>query len=193
MTQKKINKKRIRLGVSELIAGLGNGIDAGRMKDTARRVSEFYVEFFSSIYKNPREYIKVFAASNQEEMIIARGISFYSMCEHHLLPFFGEVHVAYIPRKNRVTGFSSLVRVVECLAHRPQIQEKLTGEIADVIMDVVKPMGVFVITEAIQLCLTMRNLHQPGIKTVASAIRGAFRKDATREEALFLINSNRNL
>jgi len=102
------------------------------------------------------------------------------------------VHIAYIPNINRVTGFSSLVRMVDCLARRPQIQEKLTGEIADVIMEVLKPLGVFVITEAEQLCLTMRNLHQPGLRTISSAIRGAFRREATREEALFLINSNRH-
>ncbi|MBD3168077.1 MAG: GTP cyclohydrolase I FolE [candidate division Zixibacteria bacterium] len=190
MTRGKVNKKRIYTAVNEIVAGLGSGVDSGRMKGTARRVSEFYDEFFSNIYKDPRDYIKVFDAENQEEMIIARGISYYSMCEHHLLPFFGETHIAYIPKRNKVTGFSSLVRVVECLSRRPQIQEKLTGEIADVLMEVLKPMGVFVITEAVQLCLTMRNLHQPGIKTVSSAIRGAFRKDATREEALFLINSN---
>jgi GTP cyclohydrolase I len=170
---------------------MGDGVETDRMSETASRVSEFYEEFFSQIYQDPRELLKIFKASNQEEMIIARGISFYSMCEHHLLPFFGEAHIAYIPKGDRVTGFSSLVRVVECLAHRPQIQEKLTGEIADVIMEVLKPMGVFVITEAEQLCLTMRNLHQPGLRTISSAIRGAFRKDATREEALFLINNNR--
>lgn len=187
-----IDKDRILKGVQELIAGLGDGVDADRMKDTAGRVAEFHAEFFGNIYKDPRQYIKVFNANNQDEMIIARGISFYSMCEHHLLPFFGVAHIAYIPKKNRVTGFSSLVRVVDCLARRPQIQEKLTGEIADIITEVVKPMGVYVITEAEQLCLTMRKLHQPGLKTIASAIRGAFRRDVTREEALFLINNNRN-
>jgi GTP cyclohydrolase I len=191
MARAKINKRKIFEGAKELVAGLGDGVEAERMKDTARRVSEFYSEFFENIYRDPRELVKVFQANNQEEMIIARGISYYSMCEHHLLPFFGEAHIAYIPKKNRVTGFSSLVRVVECLAHRPQIQEKLTGEIADVIMEVLQPMGVFVITDAEQLCLTMRRLNQPKMKTVASAIRGAFRKDATREEALFLINNPR--
>ncbi|PJA29927.1 MAG: GTP cyclohydrolase I FolE [candidate division Zixibacteria bacterium CG_4_9_14_3_um_filter_46_8] len=187
-----IDQERIVKGVQELIAGLGDGIDGDRMRETSRRVAEFYADFFGNIYRDPRQYIKIFTASNQEEMIIARGISFYSMCEHHLLPFFGEVHIAYIPNINRVTGFSSLVRMVDCLARRPQIQEKLTGEIADVIMEVLKPLGVFVITEAEQLCLTMRNLHQPGLRTISSAIRGAFRREATREEALFLINSNRH-
>ncbi len=186
-----IDKKRIYKGAQELIAGLGDGVDASRMELTAQRVADFYEEFFGNIYEDPRKFLKIFTAFNKEEMIIAKGISFYSMCEHHLLPFFGEAHIAYIPKGNRVTGFSSLVRVVNCLARRPQIQEKLTGEIADVIMEVLKPMGVFVITEAEQLCLTMRNLHQSGLRTIASAIRGAFRRDATREEALFLINNNR--
>ncbi|MCP4633975.1 MAG: GTP cyclohydrolase I [candidate division Zixibacteria bacterium] len=192
MSRKKIDKKRIYRGACDLIAGLGDGIDSERMKDTASRVSTFYDEYFSDIYEDPGKKLKVFEAENKEEMIIARGITFYSMCEHHLLPFFGEAHIAYIPKGNRVTGFSSLVRVVDLLAHRPQIQEKLTGEIADVIMDVLKPLGVFVITEAEQLCLTMRNFGQPGIRTISSAIRGAFRKDATREEALFLINSRKS-
>ncbi|MBD3233809.1 MAG: GTP cyclohydrolase I FolE [candidate division Zixibacteria bacterium] len=187
-----IDRDRIYKGVQEIVAGLGEGVDGSRMDETAKRVADFYRDYFANIYQDPRQYLKVFMADNREEMIIARGISFYSMCEHHLLPFFGEAHIAYIPKGNRVTGFSSLVRAVDCLARRPQIQEKLTGEIADVIMEVIKPMGVFVITETEQLCLTMRKLHQPGLKTIASAIRGAFRRDATREEALFLINNNRN-
>ena len=122
-------------------------------------------------------------------MIIARDIHFFSMCEHHFLPFFGYVHIAYIPGNNKVTGFSRLVDVVEVVSRRPQIQERMTTEIAEAIMDVVHPKGILVIVEAEQLCLTMRGFAQPGVRTISSAVRGMLRKDATREEALVLIKS----
>ena len=122
-------------------------------------------------------------------MIIARDIHFFSMCEHHFLPFYGFVHIAYIPENNTITGFSRLVDVIDTVARKPQIQERMTTEIAEIIMQVLHPKGVLVIVEAEQLCLTMRGFAQPGAKTVSSAIRGILRKDATRAEALALIKS----
>jgi GTP cyclohydrolase I len=159
------------------------------LRDTPRRVAEFYEEFFSGLKRDPREKLKLYKAENKEEMIIARDIHFFSMCEHHFLPFFGYVHIAYIPSNNTITGFSRLVEVVETVAKKPQLQERMATEIAEILIDALHPKGVLVIVEAEQLCLTMRGFAQPGVKTISSAVRGFLRKDATREEALLLIKS----
>ncbi len=165
-----------------------NGDEEG-LKDTPRRIAEFYEQFFTGLQRDPEEKLKLYRAENKDEMIIARDIHFFSMCEHHFLPFYGYVHIAYIPENNTITGFSRLVDVIETVARKPQIQERMTTEIAEIIMDVLHPKGVLVIVEAEQLCLTMRGFSQPGSKTVSSAIRGILRKDATRAEALALIKS----
>jgi len=187
--KKKIDKDTIQRGVKLILKGLGIDLKSEGLKDTPRRVAEFYEQFFSGLQRNPREKLKLYRAENRDEMIIAKDIHFFSMCEHHFLPFFGYVHIAYIPENNTITGFSRLVEVVEAIAKRPQIQERMTTEIAEVLMDVLHPRGVLVIVEAEQLCLTMRGFGQPGIKTISSAVRGALRKNATREEALLLIKS----
>ena len=184
-----IDKDKIKQGMQLVLDGLGIDREAQGVKDTPRRVADFYEQFFIGLKRNPREKLKLYRAENRDEMIIARDIHFFSMCEHHMLPFFGYVHIAYIPENNTITGFSRLVDVVETIARRPQIQERMTTEIAEVIMDVLHPKGVLVIVEAEQLCLLMRGFGQPGTKTISSAIRGALRRDATREEALMLIKS----
>lgn len=184
-----MDKKIIAKGIDLVLDGLGLDRTQEGLKDTSRRVADFYADFFSGINKNPREALKLYHAENSDELIIAKNISFYSMCEHHLLPFFGCVHLAYIPKNNSVIGFSRLIRVIELISRRPQIQERMTTEIADTLYETLEPKGVLVIVEAEQLCLSMRGLRQPGIKTISSAIRGALRKDATREEALMLIKS----
>ncbi|UCC80974.1 MAG: GTP cyclohydrolase I FolE [Candidatus Zixiibacteriota bacterium] len=184
-----MDKTTIARGIDLVLDGLGLDKSQEGLRDTSRRVADFYAEFFAGLKENPREALKLYHAENRDELIIAKDISFYSMCEHHLLPFFGQVHLAYIPENNSVIGFSRLVRMIELISRRPQIQERMTTEIADTIYETVKPKGVLVIVEAEQLCLTMRGLRQPGIKTVSSAIRGALKKDATREEALLLIKS----
>lgn len=174
-----------------ILDGLGLDRKSEGLRDTASRVADFYAEFFSGLQEDPRTSLKLYHAENRDELIIARDISFFSMCEHHLLPFFGKVHLAYIPENNSVTGFSRLIRVVELISRRPQIQERMTTQIADTITEVLHPKGVLVVVEAEQLCLTMRGLRQPGIKTVSSAIRGDLRNEATRQEALILIKSIR--
>lgn len=163
--------------------------NAEGLRDTPRRIAEFYEQFFSGLQRDPQKKLKLYKAQNKDEMIIARDIHFFSMCEHHFLPFFGFVHIAYIPENNTITGFSRLVEMVEMVSHKPQIQERMTTEIAELIMRSLRPKGVLVIVEAEQLCLTMRGFSQPGSKTVSSAIRGILRKDATRAEALALIKS----
>jgi GTP cyclohydrolase I len=184
-----MDKETIARGIDLVLDGLGLDKSQEGLRDTSKRVADFYAEFFAGLKEIPSEALKLYHAENRDELIIAKDISFYSMCEHHLLPFFGHVHLAYIPENNSVIGFSRLVRMVELISRRPQIQERMTTEIADTIYKTVEPKGVLVIVEAEQLCLTMRGLRQPGIKTVSSAIRGALRKDATREEALMLIKS----
>lgn len=169
--------------------GLDLDVAAEGLRDTPKRIADFYEQFFTGLQKNPREKLKLYRAENKDEMIITRDIHFFSICEHHFLPFFGYVHIAYIPGNNKITGFASLVDVVETVTRKPQIQELMTTEIAEIIMDVLRPKGVLVIVEAEQLCLTMRGFAQPGVKTVSSAVRGILRKDATREEALVLIKS----
>jgi GTP cyclohydrolase I len=186
-----MDKAKISRGVELVLDGLGLDRSSEGLRDTASRVADFYYEFFSGLKEDPRTSLKLYHAENRDELIIAKDISFFSMCEHHLLPFFGKVHLAYIPENNSVTGFSRLIRVVELISRRPQIQERMTTQIADTINEVLHPKGVLVVVEAEQLCLTMRGLRQPGVKTVSSAIRGDLRNEATRQEALILIKSIR--
>jgi GTP cyclohydrolase I len=184
-----MDKARIQKGVDLILEGLGLDIESEGLRDTASRVANFYCEFFATKDEDPKTSLKLYHADNRDELIIARDITFFSMCEHHLLPFFGQVHIAYIPENNSITGFSRLVRVVELISRRPQIQERMTTEIADTIAEALHPKGVLVVVEAEQLCLTMRGLRQPGIRTISSAVRGALKKEATRQEALTLIKS----
>lgn len=191
MAKKKMNKKQIEEGVKLIIDGLGLDINSEGLKRTPERVSEMYSEIFAGLTRDVKKDIKLYETDNQDEMIILRYIPFYSMCEHHLLPFYGYVHIAYIPKNNKITGFSNLIEVVDTLSKRPQIQERLTTDIADTLMDLLKPMGVLVIVEAEQLCLYMRGIKKPGVYTMTSALRGVMKKEVTRQEALNLIGAGR--
>lgn len=168
------------------------GEDSGRdgLKETPRRVADFYEEIFSGLNQDPQKEIKIYSAPNHDGMIIAKDISFDSLCEHHLLPFFGKVHIAYLPDDDRITGFSRLARVVEIIAHRPQLQERLTSQIADALMGSLNPKGVLVIVEAQQLCLTMRGMKKSGSLIITSAATGEMKKEALRSEALALIKGS---
>lgn len=170
-----------------ILEAVGEDPKRDGLRDTPKRVADFYEEIFAGLSENPEAQIKLYFAPNQDEMIIAKDIFFHSLCEHHLLPFFGKAHIAYIPTDNKITGFSRLVRVIEVLARRPQLQERLTAEIADVLMKVLKPKGVLVIMEAEHLCLSMRGLRKPGSVTVTSAVRGELKKVPLRKEAFALI------
>jgi GTP cyclohydrolase IA len=191
-SNRKIDKATISRGVRLILKGLNLDPKTEGLKDTARRVANFYEEFFTGLNRDPHEKLKLYHADNRDELIITKNIHFFSMCEHHFLPFFGVVHIAYIPQNNTITGFARLVNVVETISRRPQIQERMTTEIAEVLVDVLKPKGVMVVVEAEQLCLTMRGLAQPSVRTVSSAVRGALRNEATREEALMLIKSSQS-
>ena len=182
-----MEKQKIKELVKELIKAIGENPEREGLKNTPDRVAKMYEKIFSGIGRDPKKEIRVYRTKNYDEIIMVKNISFYSMCEHHLLPFFGKVHIAYIPKDNRITGFSNIIGVVDSIASRLQIQERMTAEIADILMEILKPMGVFVIVEARQLCLEMQGLKKTGETTVTSAIRGAFKRESTRLEALSLI------
>jgi len=153
-------------------------------------VADMYAEIFSGISKDPARELEVLLAEKHDEIVLLKGISLYSMCEHHLLPFIGKAHIAYIPKNNRVTGLSKIARVVEILSKRLQVQERLTSEIAEILMKKLKPMGVMVIIEAEHLCMSMRGVKKSGVLTITSAVRGVFKENQkTRAEALALIKS----
>ncbi|MCK9595245.1 MAG: GTP cyclohydrolase I FolE [Candidatus Omnitrophica bacterium] len=185
-----MDKKKIEKAVRDILAAIGE--DPGR-KDllaTPRRVAEMYEEIFFGINKDPSKELEVILDQKHDEIILLKGISLYSICEHHLLPFTGRAHVAYIPKDGRVTGLSKLARVVEILARRPQVQERLTTQIADIIMSKLKPQGCMVVIEAEHMCMSMRGVKKPGTFTVTSAVRGIFQKnEKTRSEALALMRA----
>ncbi len=185
-----IDQKKIEKAVREILRAIGDDPNRAGIKDTPRRVAKMYAELFAGLHRDPGKEISVFHNEDHEEMIMVKDIPFYSICEHHLVPFFGKAHVVYVPTKGKVTGLSKLVRVIEGFAKRPQVQERLTSQIADCFMQRLKPRGVFVVIEAEHLCMSMRGVRKPGAITTTSAVRGVFQKNAkTRSEALSLIKS----
>jgi len=178
---------KMEQAVRDLLLAIGEDPRREGLLDTPCRVARMYEEVLSGMSADPIDELKVYTAKNEDEMILVKDITFHSLCEHHLLPFFGRVHIAYIPRNNKITGFSSLVKVVEVMSKRLQLQERLAADIADLLMKKLKPLGVLVIVEAEHLCLTMRGVKKPGSSVVTSAIRGGMKRESTRLEALALI------
>ena len=173
--------------IHEMIGAIGLNPDSDGLQDTPRRITDMYLELFEGLWQDPREALTVQFAEDHEEMVILRNIPFYSMCEHHFLPFHGQAAVGYLP-DGKIVGLSKLARAVEIFARRPQVQERLTGQIADVIEEVVGAKGVGVVIEAEHLCMTARGVRKPGSSMVTSAMRGRFRADQnTRQEFLSLI------
>ena len=183
------NEAVIKKAVTEIIKAIGEDPSREGMKDTPQRVAEMYAELFAGLKKDPKADLEVGFELGHREMVILKDIPFYSMCEHHLLPFFGVAHVGYIPNEEgRIVGISKLARVVETVARRPQVQERMTTEIADAIDEGIHPAGVAVVIQAEHLCMTMRGIKKPGSNVITSAIRGAFRtKSASRAEFFSLI------
>jgi GTP cyclohydrolase IA len=182
---------RIEAAMREVLEAIGEDPDRDGLQQTPARVARMYAELFSGLHRDPAEVLDVVFQSEHDEMIMVRDIPLYSVCEHHLLPFIGQAHVAYIPNERGcITGLSKLARVVDLLAHRPQVQERLTTQIADCIEHVLRPRGVLVVIEAEHLCMTMRGINKPGSRTITSAVRGMFRdNESTRAEAMGLIHS----
>lgn len=186
-----MDQEKIEAGVRLVLEGIGEDLSREGLARTPERIAQMCSEIFCGLEEDPHKLLEVvFAEQQHEEMILVKDIPFYSICEHHLLPFYGKSHVAYIPRQGKVTGLSKLARVVEMLAKRPQMQERLTSEIADTIMEGLRPRGVLVVIEAEHMCMTMRGVKKPGSMTVTSAVRGYFAtSDATRAEAFALIRN----
>ncbi|MDQ6910388.1 MAG: GTP cyclohydrolase I FolE [Actinomycetota bacterium] len=185
-----VDKGRIQKAVREILEAIGDDPDREGLINTPERVASMYEEIFRGISESPGEHLKVTFAADHDEMVMVKDIPLVSTCEHHLAPFLGRAHVAYIPNDaGRITGLSKLVRLVESFARRLQVQERLTTQIADELDRVLQPRGVLVEIEAEHLCMTMRGVRVPGTKAVTSAVRGQFRDPATRNEAMQLIRS----
>ena len=178
--------KKVEEGVRLILEGIGEDPERGGLRETPARVARMYEEIFAGVGKDASQIVTVVEGADHDEMIMVRDIPLYSVCEHHLIPWVGKAHVAYIPNKaQQITGLSKIARVVDLLAKKPQVQERLTTEIADAIDQALQPRGVFVVIEAEHLCMTMRGIKKPGSITVTSAVRGLFRSDArTRQEAM---------
>ncbi len=183
-----MDKKKIEKAIKDILIGIGEDPRKKDLLETPRRVAEMYEEIFSGVTADPEKELEVILDQKHDEIILLKGIPLYSMCEHHLLPFLGKAHVAYIPSAGRVTGLSKLARVVETLARRPQVQERLTAQIADIIMRKLKPQGCMVVIEAEHMCMSMRGVKKPGTLTVTSVVRGIFQQnEKTRAETLALM------
>jgi GTP cyclohydrolase I len=184
-----IDQSRIEAAVREILLAIGEDPDRDGIRDTPRRVARAYAEQFAGLSLHPSDVLTTVFDADHDEMVLVRDIEMYSICEHHLTPFFGHAHVGYIPNeKGQITGLSKLARLVDVYARRPQVQERMTSQIADSMMEVLEPRGVIVVVEAEHLCMAMRGVRKPGAKTVTSAVRGSFRtSDRTRAEAMSLL------
>ncbi len=184
----RIDTARIEAAVREILAAIGEDPHRDGLRDTPGRVARAYEEFFVGLTQNPADVLSTVFELGHEEMILVKDIELYSMCEHHLVPFHGLAHVAYIPSTDgRITGLSKIARLVDVFAKRPQVQERLTTQVADALVDELGARGVIVVVEAEHLCMSMRGVHKPGSRTVTSAVRGVMRDGATRAEAMSLI------
>ena len=185
--------ERIERAVREILLAVGEDPEREGLEETPARVARMYAEIFSGLQADPKQHLKFFDAGGHDELVLVRDIPLYSVCEHHLLPFIGKCHIAYIPKNGRIIGLSKFARIVECFARRPQVQERLTSQIADTLMEQLHPRGVIVVLEAEHLCMSMRGVKKPGTRTTTSAVRGALeRNQTTRAEALSLIFARRD-
>lgn len=193
LNSSKIDTARIEWAVREILLAVGENPDREGLKETPARVARMYTELFGGLHQDPKIHTQKYFSEPYDEIVLVRDISFNSMCEHHLLPFMGKVHIGYLPA-GRVLGLSKLARVVETISHRPQVQERMTEEIANLLISELKVKGVGVVIEAVHTCMTIRGVRKPGSLCVTSAMKGTFRRYAsTRAEFLALINGlNRN-
>ena len=183
-----VDHDRLRAAVCEVLLAIGEDPDRDGLRDTPDRVARAAVEMFGGLDQDPGDYLGTTFDIEHEELVLVKDIEVWSTCEHHLLPFSGVAHVAYIPSKEgKITGLSKLARLVDVFAKRPQVQERLTTQIADALVEHLHPQGVMVVVEAEHLCMTMRGVRKPGSRTVTSAVRGILRNAATRAEAMSLI------
>tara|TARA_B100000470_G_scaffold209562_1_gene187097 strand:+ start:294 stop:899 length:606 start_codon:yes stop_codon:yes gene_type:complete len=192
VTNRPVDLERISAAVVEILEAIGEDPQREGLLRTPERVAKMYEEVFAGLQEDPEHHLEVQFEAEHDEMVMVRDIAFYSMCEHHLLPFVGKAHVAYVPGETgKITGLSKLARLVEAYARRPQVQERLTSQVADKLMEVLDPRGALVVIEAEHHCMSMRGVQKPGSLTITSAVRGIFLSDATRAEALQLIGMRR--
>tara|TARA_B100001250_G_scaffold406959_1_gene426892 strand:+ start:3658 stop:4269 length:612 start_codon:yes stop_codon:yes gene_type:complete len=192
VTQQPVDLERIRAAVVEILEAIGEDSQRDGLQRTPERVAKMYAEVFAGLREDPEHHLEVQFEAGHDEMVLVKDIAFYSMCEHHLLPFVGKAHVAYVPgEQGKITGLSKLARLVEAYARRPQVQERLTSQVADKLMEALNPRGALVVIEAEHQCMSMRGVQKPGSLTLTSAVRGIFLSDATRAEAFQLIGIGR--
>ena len=191
--RKPVDQERIERAVREILLAVGEDPDRDGLLETPSRVARMYAEQFAGLRQEPEEVLTTVFDAEHDEIVLVRDIELYSMCEHHLVPFFGKAHIGYIPNeKGEITGLSKLARLADVYARRPQVQERMTTQIADALMRILEPRGVIVVLECEHLCMSMRGVRKPGATTVTSAVRGIFRKEArTRAEAMSLLFGNR--
>ncbi len=188
-----VDLPRIEAAVREILIAIGENPERDGLKDTPGRVARMYAEVFSGLREDPGDHLKVVFEADHDEMVMVKDIPIFSLCEHHLVPWFGRAHVAYIPNEDgRITGLSKLARLIDGFSKRPQVQERLTSQVADCIQSVLEPRGVLVVVEAEHLCMAMRGIRKPGATTVTSAVRGLMRDSvAARNEAMSFIHGGR--
>jgi GTP cyclohydrolase I len=188
-----VDLKKIAQGVRLILEGVGEDPERAGLQRTPQRVAEMYAELTAGMREDPHAHVVALPGDSHDELVIVKDIHIASICEHHLAPFVGRCHIAYIPKGGRILGLSKLARLADAFARRLQVQERLTSEIADTLFDGLDPLGVMVVIEAEHTCMTLRGVKKPGALTITSAIRGAFRKDSrTRAEAMALIQGNRS-
>jgi GTP cyclohydrolase I len=186
-----VDQPRIERAVREILAAIGEDPDRDGIRETPARVARMYAELFGGLHSDPARHLKKTFEETYDELVLIRDISFNSMCEHHLLPFIGTAHVGYIP-KGSVVGISKLARIVEEISHRPQVQERMTAQVADLLVEELDPKGVIVVIEAEHSCMTIRGIRKPGAVTITSAVRGLFKQNvSSRAEAMSLITGKR--
>lgn len=185
---KEFDHAKIEQAVTMILEAIGEDPTREGLMDTPKRVAKMYQEVFQGLNQDPKEHFATIFGEDHEELVLVKDIPFYSMCEHHLVPFFGKAHIGYIPRGGKVTGLSKLARAVEAVTRRPQLQERITSDVADSLVETLDPHGVIVVVEAEHMCMTMRGVKKPGSKTITSAVRGIFVDDAAaRAEVLTFI------
>ncbi|AMA63438.1 GTP cyclohydrolase I FolE [Kurthia gibsonii] len=181
-SQVDINK--IQTAVKMILEAVGENPSREGLLDTPKRVAKMYAEMFEGLHKDPKEYFETVFHEGHDEVVLVKDIPFFSMCEHHLVPFYGKAHVAYIPKDGVVAGLSKLARTVETVARRPQLQERITDTVAQTLMDMLSPQGVYVVVEAEHMCMTMRGIKKPGAKTITSVAKGVFEEDSVKRNEI---------
>ena len=188
------NQEKVEQAVYQLLEALGENPEREGLLDTPKRVAKMYAEMFSGLNEDPKDQFTAVFSEVHDEVVLVKDIPFYSMCEHHLVPFYGKAHVAYLPRGDKVTGLSKLARAVEVAARRPQLQERLTDQVATALEEALNPRGVFVMVEAQHMCMTMRGIKKPGSKTITTVAKGLYKEDREeRKEILSLMRDFQEL